>query len=99
MYERLIYDLLFRPSFALRPRDPEETRLLYFDGASPHLDPSVVLLALENNIVIANYPSHSSDFIAPLDVGLFSPAQHYYEEALKRHADSGGKVGKKAFGQ
>ena len=80
-----------------RPKVTTEERLLYFDGASPHLAPLVVSFAINHGITIANCPSHSSDFLAPLDVAVFSPAAHFYTVHLDAHVDGGRRVNKKAF--
>lgn len=80
-----------------RPKVPTEERLLYFDGATPHLAPLVVSYAFNHGITIANYPSHSSDFLSALDVAVFSPAAHFYTVHLDAHVDGGGRVNKKAF--
>lgn len=49
--------------------------LIIFDGYKSHIQYRVSSLAIENNVHILSLPSHSSDKIQPLDVGVFAPVK------------------------
>ena len=60
----------------------EPYRLLIVDGHSSHIHPKVVDYTLDHNIHMLFLPSHSTHIMQPLDVGLFVPLQHAYQQEL-----------------
>ena len=66
-----------------RRQCPQGTRLLILDGHTSHVDYDFVEYAEENNIILFCLPPHSTHLLQPLDVGLFSPLQRYYSNALE----------------
>jgi len=42
-----------------------------------------------NQIALYCLPPHSTHILQPLDVGLFSPLQHYYSKAVDDHVQQG----------
>ncbi|XP_063971661.1 uncharacterized protein LOC135159573 [Lytechinus pictus] len=65
-------------------RKAEEHVLLICDGHKSHITPDVIDFAREKNIVIFILPAHTSHFLQPLDVGLFSPMKSAYNAACSR---------------
>lgn len=53
-------------------------RLLLLDGHNSHVSAPFIKFCLDNNIVALCLPAHSTHLLQPLDVGLFSPLEHYY---------------------
>ena len=56
----------------------EEWRMLLLDNYDSHLTWQFVFYSLERKIILITLPPHSTHNLQPLDVGLFSPLQHYY---------------------
>ena len=55
-----------------------EWRMLLLDNHDSHLTWQFIFYALERKIILITLPPHSTHNLQPLDVGLFSPLQHYY---------------------
>ena len=70
-----------------------ETRLLIIDGHGSHPTYAFVKFSVKHNILLLCLPSHSTYLLLPLDVGLFSPCQHFYGLDVDNHIRSGGKTG------
>lgn len=49
------------------PRKPEDRVLLVVDGHASHCDVCMLDVADENGIIIISLPSHTIDFLQPLD--------------------------------
>ena len=64
-------------------------RLLIFDGHGSHITYEFVSYCLERSILLLCLPSHSTHLLQPLDVGLFSPYQHFYGLAVDDYVRSG----------
>lgn len=64
-------------------------RLLIFDGHGSHITYEFVLFCINRNILLLCLPSHSTHLLQPLDVGLFSPYQHFYGQAVDNYMRSG----------
>jgi hypothetical protein len=60
-------------------------RLLIVDGHGSHVTLEFCEYALAHDIVLFCLPAHSTHLLQPLDVGLFSPLQHYYGKAVDDH--------------
>ena len=54
--------------------------LLIYDGHGSHLMDGILKLAEENNIELFQLPPHTTHCTQPLDVGIFSPLQHWWME-------------------
>lgn len=70
-----------------------ETRLLIIDGHGSRITYTFVKFCVEHNILVLCLPSHSTHLLQPLDVGLFSPYQHFYGLAVDNHMRSGNETG------
>jgi len=66
-----------------KQRCPGETRLLMLDGHGSHITFRFVDYCEKNNIIIYCLPAHSTHFLQPFDVGLFSQLQHQYSKAVE----------------
>jgi len=65
------------------------SRLLIFDGHGSHITFEFVEFCLDHNIFLLCLPTHSTHLLQPLDVGHFSPYQHYYGLAVDTYMCSG----------
>jgi len=87
-------ETIFEPQTATVARD---TRLLIVDGHGSHITYAFVKFCVEHCILLLSscLPSHSIPLrlLQPLDVGLFSPYQHFYGLAMDNHMRSGRKTG------
>ena len=72
---------LFHPSTMSASCRP---RLLIIDGHDSHVCIDFVTFCENNNIIPYCLPPHTTHLLQPLDVGLFSPLQHYYGKAVDR---------------
>jgi len=66
-----------------------EPRLLIFDGHGSHITFSFIQFCIDHDIHLLCLPSHSTHLLQPLDMGLFSPYQHFYGLAVDKHLRSG----------
>lgn len=58
--------------------------LLIFDGASSHIDPSIVDVADQHDIVCMCLPSNTTHELQPLDKAVFKAFEHFWDcEVLK----------------
>ena len=64
-------------------------RLLIFDGHWSHITFPFIQFCVDHDIHLLCLPAHSTDLLQPLDVGLFSPYQHFYGLAVDKHLRSG----------
>ncbi|RPB10742.1 DDE-domain-containing protein [Morchella conica CCBAS932] len=60
-------------------------RLLIMDGHGSHLTYEFCSYDLSHEIYFICFPAHSTHLLQPLDVGFFSPLQHYYGKAADTH--------------
>lgn len=67
-------------------------RLLWLDGHNSHLNLKFLHWAIENRILVAVFPPHSTHRLQPLDVSLFCPLSTRYSQQLKRWIDTTGGV-------
>lgn len=58
-------------------------RLLWLDGHNSHLNLKFLHWAIENRIMVAVFPPHSTHRLQPLDVSLFCPLSTRYSQQLK----------------
>ena len=56
-------------------------RLLILDSHHSHINLEFCQYAIDNNIELLCFPSHTPHFLQPLDVCLFGPLQNYYSKA------------------
>ena len=71
---------IFIPS--TKPQDPQEARLLIFDGHRSHESTEFMFTCFENNIHLLFLPPHSSHVLQPLDISIFSPLKRAYRKYL-----------------
>lgn len=64
-------------------------RLLIVDGHGSHITYQFIEYCIKHNILLFCLPSHSTHLLQPLDVGLFSPYQHFYGRAVDDYMRSG----------
>jgi hypothetical protein len=85
-YEWLIS--IFEPE--TRPSTPRR-RLLVTDGHSSHLTAKFIAFCLENTIDLIVLPPHSSHYLQPLDIAIFSPLKTHLAAETDRlsRLDSG----------
>jgi len=60
-------------------------RLLILDGHRSHINFEFCQYAIDNNIELLCFPSHTTHLLQPLDVSLFRPLQKYYGKAADDH--------------
>lgn len=73
-------------------------RLLLLDGHESHVSWEFIEYCLAHKIIALCLPPHSTHLVQPLDVGLFSPYNHYYGRAVDdavRQGNTG--IGKPLF--
>lgn len=61
---------------------PSQYRLLLLDGHESHVSWEFIEYCLSNKIVALCLPPHSTHLLQPLDVGIFSPFNHYYRREV-----------------
>src|SRR5437016_5626641 len=64
-------------------------RLLILDGHGSRITYEFARYCDEHDILLLCLPSHSTHLLQPLDVGLFSPYQHFYDQAVDDYMRSG----------
>ena len=75
-----------------------EYRLLLLDGHRSHYNLRFCEYAWDNRIILVSYPGHSTHLLQPLDVGLFTPLQKAYGDAVAAHMkDTRTGVAKRTF--
>ena len=60
-------------------------RLLILDGHRSHINLEFSQYAIDNNIELLCFPSHTTHLLQPLDVGRFGRLQQYYRKAADDH--------------
>jgi len=60
----------------------EDWRMLILDGHYSYVTIEFMDYCGTNQIALYCLPPHSTHILQPLDVGLFSPLQHYYSKAV-----------------
>ena len=79
---------LFDPESALIA-GVNQPRLLILDGHGSHISFEFIQYCIDSGIHLICLPAHSTHLLQPLDVGLFSPYQHFYGLAVDNHIRSG----------
>ena len=64
---------------------PLEYRLLILDGHRSHYNLRFCEYVWDNKVILLSYPGHSTHLLQPLNVGLFSPLQKAYGDAVAAH--------------
>jgi hypothetical protein len=67
----------------------DEYRLLLCDGHDSHISAALSAYCLQNRIVLALLPPHSSHLLQPLNVGIFSPLKLAISQCQTRLYRSG----------
>ena len=68
-----------------KARSGRDWRLLIIDGHGSHVNMRFLEWALQQRILVAVFPPHSTHRLQPLDVCLFSPLAVYYGQELNRY--------------
>jgi hypothetical protein len=63
-------------------RDGRAWRLLFIDGHGSHVNLRFLNWCVDNKILIAIYPPHSTHRLQPLDVSMFGPLGIFYSQEL-----------------
>lgn len=72
-----------------RPKDTTQWRLLICDGHSSHTQGVFIIYCHRYKIIILYLPPHSSHYLQPLDVGVFSGAKKRYNTMIQKRAEKG----------
>ena len=75
--------LLFEPMIAPKGSEKDNWRLLIVDGHNSHFSTEFISFCEEHRIELFCIPPHTTYILQPLDVGLFSPLQHYYSKGVE----------------
>ena len=73
----------FDPTTRQYMENPDQYRLLLFDGHDSHCTSEVIEHCLQNKIILLCLPSHSTHLLQPLDVGIFGPLAQSYRKHLE----------------
>jgi hypothetical protein len=67
------------------------TTLILYDGHKSHVSMTLTDWAKEHSVVLFVLPPHSSHLTQPLDIGVFGPMKHHYNNECKAymHANPG----------
>ncbi|KAF1982089.1 DDE-domain-containing protein, partial [Aulographum hederae CBS 113979] len=76
---------VFDPYTKRKVRNSRAYRLLFIDGHGSHLTIPFIQYCLNNKIILAAYPPHSTHCLQPLDVSLFSSLSTFYSQGLNQH--------------
>ena len=63
--------------------------MLIVDGHASHITTKAIKYCIINDIILVCLPSHSTDLLQPLDVGVFSPLATAYKLQLEKHTQLG----------
>ena len=66
--------------------------LLISDGHGSHITFEFVSKCFSHNVLLLCLPAHSTHLLQPLDVGLFSPYQHFYGLGVDNYMRSGQNI-------
>ena len=64
------------------PQNPQEPRLLIFDGHGSHETTEFMYTCFQHNIYLLFLPPHTSHVLQPLDLSVFSPLKSTYRKEL-----------------
>jgi hypothetical protein len=79
----------FNKHTSSRLSSSDDYRLLLCDGHDSHISAELGAYCLQNHIVLALLPPHSSHLLQPLDVGIFSPLKMALSQRQARLFRSG----------
>jgi len=65
-----------------KARNGRDWRVLWVDGHGSHLSLDFLVWCMQHRIHVAVYPAHSTHWLQPLDIGLFSLLSSYYFTSL-----------------
>lgn len=84
------------------PRKPPGKCLLLLDGHGSHTNsPEILECATNNDVVLLCLPSHTTQYLQPLDRAFFKPLKAYYRNASSEwgNANPGKKLERRHFGE
>ena len=64
--------------------DPDQYKLIIYDGHKSHVNPQVAEWAREHKIILFVLPPHCSHVLQPLDVSCFGPFQNIYNQEAQK---------------
>lgn len=73
-------------------------RCLILDGHGSHVTYGFLKYAVDARIIVVGLPSHTTDFVQPLDRVLFRPLQRNYSKEVDRRMRNNQAVTKELFG-
>jgi 4-hydroxybenzoate polyprenyltransferase len=65
-----------------KPKDPNEWRLLIFDGHGSHETPEFMWECFQNKVLLVWLPPHTSHVLQPLDLAVFSSMKKAYRREV-----------------
>ena len=68
------------------------TVLSIFDGHGSNITYELISRCLQSNVFLLCLPAHSTHLLQPLDVGLFSPYQHFWGRAVDDYVRLGQNI-------
>ena len=83
--ETITFEEWFSKVFLKHAKSVEGAKILIFDGHISHISLEVIDEARNNNIHIILLPAHTTHFLQPLDVGVFSSVKTEWRKILKEH--------------
>ena len=72
----------FDSVFLNHVKDIDGNKLLLFDGHLSHVTLELVKKARENNVHIIKLPPHSTNYLQPMDVGVFKPMKAEWRKII-----------------
>lgn len=64
-------------------------RLLILDGHGSHLTGAFIQYTIDHNVILLVLPPHTSHYLQPLDVGVFTHMKSRYRSRVQARADTG----------
>ena len=74
------FEETFIPQATACQDNPNDPIVLMVDGHKSHKSNEILALAAKHNISLYILPPHTTHHLQPLNVGVFSPLQHHWQE-------------------
>jgi len=99
LFNEWFTDIFIPEAVALRPDGYEGPLILLYDGHSTHYSDELLEKALDSNIIILRFPSHSTHLLQPLDLNFFGPLKKIMSKEIRKRVTDNKpqKVGKEQF--
>lgn len=72
-------------NFFITSIPPERPVILLIDSHSAHIDPEVLKVAKENELILFTFPAHCTHLLQPLDVGIFKSLKSNWRESMTKY--------------